>query len=382
MSSIFLSYRRADSIGWAGRLNDSLRRLLPTVRVFMDVEDIPIGVDFEEFIGTAVARCDLLIALIGPEWVDDRDEKGQRRLDAPIDYTRTEIKAALDRNVRVVPVLVGGARMPSVADLPESLKPLAKRQNFELSDRGWEEGCQRLARAIEQALPSLQSTPPTGKAPDNRVRLVVAIAAAIVVAAIGVTVFVTQYGAGRDNAVQKPAAAGLPDKPIVTPAEPAPAPGPQPPGNTPAPPTLLDLGLEGNWRLEGERGVFRVQRVGRDLRLSYVRDEREESVALVTVNAFLMRLEAEGVTFTARPRPPSVGEWAVTWTAGADCPNGTGMVHVSPDSHSWLADLTCPGVKFPQLVVRAELAADGNTIQGSVGEAGGKPYPFTVQRVR
>ena len=58
------------------------------------------------------------------------------------------------------------------------------------------------------------------------------------------------------------------------------------------------------------------------------------------------------------------------------------MVHVSPDSHSWLADLTCPGVKFPQLVVRAELAADRNTIQGSVGEAGGKPDSFTVQRVR
>lgn len=380
MSSIFLSYRRADSIGWAGRLNDSLRRLLPDVRLFMDVEDIPIGVDFEEFIGTAVARCDLLIALIGPEWADERDEKGQRRLDAPIDYTRTEIKAALDRNIRVVPVLVGGARMPSVADLPESLKPLAKRQNFELSDRGWEEGCQRLARAIEQALPSPQPTPAIGKA-ASKVGLPVAIGAAIVVAAIGVTLFVNQYGAGRDNAVGKPVTPDPAEKPVVPPA---PSPQVPAPNNPPAsvPPTLLDLGLEGNWRVDGERGVFRVQRAGRDLRLMYVRDEREESVAVVTVNDALMRVEGDGVVLTARPRPPSAGEWLVTFTADTDCPAGTGTVHVSPDAHSWLADLTCPGAKPPMMVIRAELAADRNAIQVSVGEAGRKPESVTIQRVR
>lgn len=123
----------------------------------MDVEDIPPGVDFERFIGDAVARCDLLIALIGPQWLNAHDRTGQRRLDLADDFTRLEVESALKRDIRVIPVLVGGTQMPSADELPDSLRSLARRQNFVLPDRGWDEACRRLGRAIEEAV-----APPLG----------------------------------------------------------------------------------------------------------------------------------------------------------------------------------------------------------------------------
>jgi hypothetical protein len=103
MASLFISYRRSDAEGWAGRLSDSLSAHLGRVNIFRDIEDIPAGVDFEAYITEAVGSCSALIALIGPHWLTVTDKAGRRRLDDPGDFTRLEIATALQRNVRVIP---------------------------------------------------------------------------------------------------------------------------------------------------------------------------------------------------------------------------------------------------------------------------------------
>ena len=109
MNGIFISYRRDDSAGHAGRLFDRLVARFGKDAVFMDVEGIEAGVDFVETIEKAVGGCDVLLAVIGRTWLDSRDSKGKRRLDDEQDFIRLETSAALARNVRVIPVLVEGA---------------------------------------------------------------------------------------------------------------------------------------------------------------------------------------------------------------------------------------------------------------------------------
>jgi cytolethal distending toxin subunit A len=129
---VFINYRRDDSHGTAGRLRDRLVRDPRSSHVFMDVDNIPAGVDFAEYLSGQVAGCDVLLAVIGPDWLHAKDETGQRRLDNPGDYVRVEIAAALARKIRVVPVLVDGARIPKADELPDDLKPLVRRNAVEL----------------------------------------------------------------------------------------------------------------------------------------------------------------------------------------------------------------------------------------------------------
>jgi len=106
MSRIFISYRRDDSGGWAGRLYDRISQHFGRDHVFMDIDTIEPGLDFVEVIEQAVGSCDALLALIGRQWLTLTDDDGQRRLDNPEDFVRLEIAAALVRNIRVIPVLV------------------------------------------------------------------------------------------------------------------------------------------------------------------------------------------------------------------------------------------------------------------------------------
>src|SRR5262245_57748036 len=129
---IFINYRRGDSPGTAGRLRDRLVQDPRSSHVFMDVDNIPAGVDFVEYLNGQVAGCDVLLAVIGPNWLHAKDETGQRRLDDSGDYVRVEIAAALARKIRVVPVLVDGARIPKADELPDDLKPLVRRNAIEL----------------------------------------------------------------------------------------------------------------------------------------------------------------------------------------------------------------------------------------------------------
>jgi hypothetical protein len=146
---IFINYRRDDSAGHAGRLHDALVARFGEEHIFMDIDRIPLGVDFVEAIRDAVGSCDVLIALIGRDWLSLPDARGRPRLENPEDYVRLELEAALSRGVPVIPARVQDAEMPSSTELPEVLAPFARRNGLPLRDIGWREDVGRLMRALE-----------------------------------------------------------------------------------------------------------------------------------------------------------------------------------------------------------------------------------------
>ncbi len=129
---IFINYRRGASSGIAGRLHDGLVDAFGRRDVFLDVDTIPPGVDFERYLESQVKTCDVFLVIIGVDWLSANDDLGRRRLDQSDDFVAVEIAAALDRGIPVIPVLVDGAIMPNADALPERLKPLARRQAVEL----------------------------------------------------------------------------------------------------------------------------------------------------------------------------------------------------------------------------------------------------------
>ncbi|MDQ8023885.1 MAG: toll/interleukin-1 receptor domain-containing protein [Moraxellaceae bacterium] len=147
MSRIFISYRRDDSGGYAGRLEDALEVALGREAVFRDVQDIAPGDDFVAAIRQRLKGADTVLVLIGPRWAG-RLADGRRRIDDPGDFVRMEIIAALGAPLRVIPVLLAGAKMPAEADLPDALKPLARRNAFVLSDAGWHDDFVRLLASL------------------------------------------------------------------------------------------------------------------------------------------------------------------------------------------------------------------------------------------
>ncbi len=149
MAKIFISYRRDDSAGHAGRLYDRLEGRFGQGQVFMDVDDIELGLDFVQVVQQAVNSCDGLIAVIGREWLQASDAGGARRLEDPEDLVKLEIAAALERGIRVIPVLVQGAQMPRATDLPEDLKGLASRNVLEISDTRFRADVDRLIETLE-----------------------------------------------------------------------------------------------------------------------------------------------------------------------------------------------------------------------------------------
>ena len=153
MARIFISYRRDDSSGYAGRLYDRLSVDFGDDNVFMDIAIEP-GEDFVDAIEQAVSACDILLAVIGRQWLTMTDGAGRRRLENPDDFVRLEIGAALKRNIRVIPVLVQGAAMPRGEQLPEPLTRLARRQAQELSDGRWRYDVDRLLTVLRKVLQS------------------------------------------------------------------------------------------------------------------------------------------------------------------------------------------------------------------------------------
>lgn len=152
MPGIFISYRREDTAGHAGRLYDRLADHFGNNRVFMDVAGIEAGVDFVEAIESAVSSCDVLLVMLGRGWLTATAPTGARRLDDPNDFVRIEMATALKRNVRVIPVLVEGATLPPADALPDDLKPLARRQAVELRDSRWDADVEALIVVIEKVL--------------------------------------------------------------------------------------------------------------------------------------------------------------------------------------------------------------------------------------
>lgn len=162
MAAIFISYRREDAAGYAGRLRESLERRLGDDQVFRDVDTLQPGQDFVEAIESRLAQCRVMLVVIGREWLDARSSSGQRRLDDPYDFVRLEVAAALGRRaVLLVPVLVEGASMPQAADLPDPIRALARRHAVSLRDETWDDDVDRLVETVRRvyadAVPSRRS---------------------------------------------------------------------------------------------------------------------------------------------------------------------------------------------------------------------------------
>jgi hypothetical protein len=157
MRAIFISYRREDAEGQAGRLYDDLASHFGEDTVFMDVAGIAPGRDFRRVIDEHVATCGVLLAMIGKSWIDAKDETGRRRLEDPMDFVRLETASALKRDIAVVPVLVHGARMPRAEQLPEDLAELAYRNGVELTHARWDSDVQVLIKALSPYVESLQA---------------------------------------------------------------------------------------------------------------------------------------------------------------------------------------------------------------------------------
>jgi len=167
--NVFISYRREDTAGYAGRLYDRLKAAFPG-RVFIDVGEIPPGTDFAKAIEKHIEGCAALIALIGKNW------SASDRLQDPEDFVRLEIAGALKRDISVIPVLVGGAELPNAATLPEDIQPLLRRQKISISDEDWEGGCERLVRSLQTVLG------PPRKPSNSALRWGLALSVAVVLA--------------------------------------------------------------------------------------------------------------------------------------------------------------------------------------------------------
>ena len=150
---IFISYRHADALPHARLLQVNLRERFADRPVFMDLDSIEAGLDFEEVISDAINACGVMVVLIGPQWTTVAAEQGRRRLHEPDDYVRFEVRTALRRGVRVIPVLVEGARPPRQQELPPDLRTLARLNAFEMScDHRYQFDADRLMGVIDRAL--------------------------------------------------------------------------------------------------------------------------------------------------------------------------------------------------------------------------------------
>ena len=193
LSLIFISYRRDDSAPYAGRLYDRLTARFGKGQVFMDIDQIGPGEDFVEVIDRKVGACGVAVILIGKAWLNASDADGKRRLDDPEDPVHLEVAAALKRNILVLPVLVGGATMPKMRQLPAPLAMLSRRNAVEISDSRFHADVDKLIEALERAA-SNADEPGAASALSRRPRwstrsfaIAAGVAVVAVVAAVGLT---------------------------------------------------------------------------------------------------------------------------------------------------------------------------------------------------
>jgi TIR domain len=189
-TKVFISYRRKDSAGYAGRLMDYLKTKLGRDLLFMDVETIPLGSNFEKVLHEEISKCLVLLAVIGPTWCDARDENGKRRLDDPNDFVRMEISAALQRDIPVIPILLDGATMPKADQLPNALRGLTSRNGLDVRHGSFHEDIDRLVRSLkaqvdQSSAPRLAKSRVSENRNDARAKGWLWLGGGLVVAAIG-----------------------------------------------------------------------------------------------------------------------------------------------------------------------------------------------------
>ncbi|HTG74695.1 MAG TPA: TIR domain-containing protein, partial [Terriglobia bacterium] len=208
MGSIFLSYRREDSEGQAGRLYDDLVAVFGSDSVFMDVAAIEPGRDFRKSIDQSLNSCGVFLSLIGRSWLTAKDTLGQRRLDDPADFVRIETGAALKRDIPVIPVLVQGASAPKPDQLPDDLKELAFRNAVELTHPRWDSDIQVLIKALRPYISQSSSkTEPERVQPGSKLRATkfLAIIAVLLVIVIGLAFYLWPVKKVGDNSANHPA---------------------------------------------------------------------------------------------------------------------------------------------------------------------------------
>jgi hypothetical protein len=219
MSGVFISYRREDSSGYAGRLFDILSTHFGRESTYMDLDTIMGGDNFEAVIEEKISQCDVLLAVIGERWLTSTAVNGSRRLDMAGDFVRLEIAKALERGVRVIPVLVGGATMPHQDDLPNDLRPLSFHQAMDLRDAHFHADAEQLMDELNRTVPSITSR--ARKLKSKRLALAVSSVLVVVVIVGGILVFRQMKPAPNpDSADQKrhaPADGAIPSAQAVNP---------------------------------------------------------------------------------------------------------------------------------------------------------------------
>ena len=134
---IFVNYRRDDSAAHALNIAQYLERKFGSRNVFIDVDRMRAGQKFADILEERLSSCNVMVAVIGPNWLDVRDDNGGRRLDNPLDWVRMEIERALARDITVIPVVVAGAGLPNRSDLPVELQPLVDYQAASITTNGF-----------------------------------------------------------------------------------------------------------------------------------------------------------------------------------------------------------------------------------------------------
>jgi hypothetical protein len=194
--TVFISYRREDSAGHAGRLYDAVAARFGEDKVFMDVELAP-GIDFVDRITQAVAGCDALLVVIGPRWATVTKEGERPRLSDAEDYVRLEVETGLGRpDLTVIPVLVAGARMPASEDLPESLRGLKRLNAIDLSDARWRYDAGRLVNTLAGEVEKTAETPAEQRRQTGLLALGAGLVVAIVLAALAIGGVFSSGGGG------------------------------------------------------------------------------------------------------------------------------------------------------------------------------------------
>ena len=169
MQALFISYRRSDSEAYTGRVYDRLTLQFGKDTVFKDVDSIPLGTDFRTHLNAVVSQCQAVLAVVGPHWLEARDDSGARRLENRDDFVRIELEAALARGIPLIPVLVAGAAMPTAPQLPESLAAFAFRQGTAVRpDPDFHRDMDRLLASLQPLLGGAPAAAPAEAAAHTR----------------------------------------------------------------------------------------------------------------------------------------------------------------------------------------------------------------------
>jgi hypothetical protein len=263
--NVFISYRVQDTSGETGRLVDALKNHFEEDQVFMDIDKIEPGVDFTEVISRSLDICDVMLAIIGPNW-QGRDSNGLSRIKKPDDWVRLELSTALKRNIRVVPVLVDGATLPDVSELPEDLEGLSRRQTYEISNKRWRYDTEQLISFLQNSIgvkpkrqaPNTQPRPlppaPSGSKSGIPVWLKIVIGIFAFVGLLGIIGIISEASKEKSPDQVQPQSFSGTGNSNIQPAS----------NNNSSASTVTGIDVTGNW-LDPDGGIVHLQQSGNKL---------------------------------------------------------------------------------------------------------------------